>query len=166
MKWYEGIMLGFAVFLLVALSGIVSYYFGRQKGRTEIDYSVSMTDTVYVTEFIEVETPVPYEVEVEKTVYLTDTVYVGREMFYILNYQHKKYRGEDYYAEVSGFEVNLDSIAVKVNTAYIDRPILKEVPKTPVVTWGLQLGLGCQYGLVSRRFDVGPYIGIGVEFHF
>lgn len=160
--------------LLIASIGLIvcgllcmqSFYYGKQVGKADSVINMQITDTVFVTDYIEVETPAPYEVKVVKTVYLTDTVYVGREMFYILNYQKKKFRGNDYYAEVSGFEVNLDSIAVKVNTAYIDRPIVKEVKVKPFVTWGVQVGFGAQYGLINKKFDTGPYLGIGVQFNF
>lgn len=51
----------------------------------------------------------------------------------------------------------------------IDGAILDEsvfAPKKKRFGWGVQVGLGAQYGLISRKLDVGPYAGFGIEINF
>lgn len=39
-------------------------------------------------------------------------------------------------------------------------------PKEKRWSWGLQGGFGAGYDVISKRFVVGPYVGVGVEYNF
>lgn len=39
-------------------------------------------------------------------------------------------------------------------------------PKKKRWSWGLQAGFGAGYDIISKRFVVGPYAGVGVEYNF
>jgi hypothetical protein len=39
-------------------------------------------------------------------------------------------------------------------------------PKKKRWSWGLQVGFGAGYDVISKRFVVGPYAGAGVEYNF
>ncbi len=160
-------MLGAAAIMLVALGFIVSYRYGFDKGSKQSTIVVDTPDTTIIENFIEVGDPTPIEVEVIKTIYIHDTIWIDDENFFdSLDYERKIYRGLDYYCEVSGFEPQLDSIAVRHTTTYVERPIIMEKEIKPRLSWGIQIGFGTQYGVLSKRFDVGPYLGIGVQYNF
>lgn len=38
--------------------------------------------------------------------------------------------------------------------------------RKPWISHGLQIGFGCQWGMINRKLDVGPYIGYGVTINF
>lgn len=39
-------------------------------------------------------------------------------------------------------------------------------PHTPIVEHGINFGIGVQYGICGNKFDIGPYIGYGVNIKF
>jgi len=43
---------------------------------------------------------------------------------------------------------------------------IKQKKKNLGVGLGVHLGFGAQYGLFSKSFDVGPYIGVGIQFSY
>ena len=51
-----------------------------------------------------------------------------------------------------------------INGAILDAS--KFAPKKKRFGWGVQAGVGAQYGLFSQKFDVGPYVGVGFEINF
>ena len=51
-----------------------------------------------------------------------------------------------------------------IEGAIIDGSNLR--PKPNYWTLSLQGGLGAQYGLINNKFDIGPYVGVGVSYNF
>jgi len=162
----KNLLLAAAAFLLCGLFCTQSFYYGRRKGRGET--IITPPDTLYVHDTIVDEKPVPYEVRVIDTVLrqVRDTIWMDDELWEEVAMVRKTYVGEGYWCQVSGIEPQLDSIRVQHTTAYIDRPIVQKERYKPKFTFGVQLGIGSQYGLVNKHFDVGPYLGIGVQYNF
>ena len=51
-----------------------------------------------------------------------------------------------------------------IEGAIIDGSNLR--PKPNYWTLSLQGGMGAQYGLINNKFDIGPYMGVGVSYNF
>lgn len=51
-----------------------------------------------------------------------------------------------------------------IDAAIIETPTKKDSPKRWNV--GLQIGIGGQYGIIHKTFDVGPYVGVGLSYGF
>lgn len=51
-----------------------------------------------------------------------------------------------------------------IQGAMVDKGRFAQKPKRWNI--GLQAGIGVQYGLIGRGFDVGPYVGIGLSYGF
>lgn len=51
-----------------------------------------------------------------------------------------------------------------IEGAVIDKSKLN--PKKDRWNFGIQLGIGTQYGIINNSFDVGPYLGVGVQYNF
>ena len=51
-----------------------------------------------------------------------------------------------------------------MNGAAIENSIM--VPRKKRINFGIQVGFGCHYGLISKSMDIGPYGGVGVEYNF
>lgn len=50
-----------------------------------------------------------------------------------------------------------------IQGAVLDKSKLVRKPK---FSWGIQFGVGGQYGLVHKNWDVGPYLGVGGQLNF
>ncbi len=78
--------------------------------------------------------------------------------------ERRVYEDSTYRAVVSGYKPSLDSLRIYTTSMQID------VTKPPVppkrITFGVQVGIGAQYGLVRKQFDIGPYVGVGVQYNF
>lgn len=53
-----------------------------------------------------------------------------------------------------------------MNGAVLDKDIYLRREKKKRWGVGVQVGIGGQYGLVHKQFDVGPYVGIGISYNF
>lgn len=163
MKWYHYIIIGIAIPLLVWLS----FHIGYNKGRREPIASKVDTLTVY-KERVSIR---PKEVlslnysnlSVPAIVFQTDTLtqIIYQHDTLTLPTEHKRYyQPNEYELEISGIAPRLDYIKT-----YTKEQIVTNTVK-PRWSFGVQLGIGCQYGLIRRQFDAGPYLGIGVEYNF
>lgn len=66
------------------------------------------------------------------------------------------------------FFVKTDNPYINFGTiegAYLDNTIPTKTKKVKF-SWGFQLGVGVQYGLIKKTWDVGPYAGFGVGLSF
>lgn len=52
----------------------------------------------------------------------------------------------------------------QIDGAYLDKDVAQV--KRIKFSWGLQLGIGAQYGLIKKNWDVGPYAGFGIGLSF
>lgn len=137
----------FWIFLLTLVLGIVIGWLCRPKHTQETE-SVPQTDTVYVFDTITIDTPVVVykekghliEVPVRDTIRVHDTLYMQ------LQTEKKIYKGEDYYAEVSGYCPRLDYIQVYPQTRYIKETKIQPVDKTYRVAAGVEMAyIGTAY---------------------
>lgn len=163
MKWFHYILIGIAIPLLVWLSFSIGYNKGhREPIASKVDTLTVYKERVYIR---------PKETlslnysnfDLPTIVFQTDTLtmIVFQHDTILLPTEHKRYyQPNEYEMEISGIAPRLDYI----KTFTKEQTITKTVK--PRWSFGVQLGIGCQYGLIQRQFDVGPYMGVGVEYNF
>ena len=162
MKWYHYILIG----TLLPLTIWASFRIGLKKGQREPIIAKTDTITIYKEKMqykpkeaarIKVGTiSIPEVLALHDTV--THTIVLEREQVV--------YADTCFVAWVSGYEPSLDSIAIRIPYRTITKTVQVPQVKKQRVTFGVQAGVGAQYGLISRKFDVGPYIGAGVSVNF
>lgn len=122
-----------------------------------IEREVVQKDTIVVKDTVVLEKPVPYKVTKTEAVLVpvSDTVRVHDTLYVSLPFEKKFYKGEDYYAEVSGYSPRLDYLQVYQKEVTIT--------KTEIETIRLrnQLSLGAELGYIGR-----PYIPIYLEYSY
>ena len=101
-----------------------------------------LTDTLVVVDTHIVEKPVTIKVATEKIslVAVHDTIVVNDTVFVPIPIETKTYKGEDYFAEISGYKANLERIEVYPKTKVIS----KTVTTTQMVTYRNRLRLGLE----------------------
>lgn len=115
------------------------------------------TDTLWMHDTITIEKPVPIEqtrkdtllVEVHDTTRIHDTLYVALPM------ESKTYKGEDYLAEISGYNASLDRIEVYPKQVVIS----KTETTTEYLTKKNAIGVGLEVNYITS-----PYIPIYLEY--
>lgn len=122
-----------------------------------------VTDTIYKTNTIFIEKPIPDTVYITK--YITDTLYTTDSVKTEVNIPISTtiYKDSTYEASVSGFKASLDYFKVfpKETTIYKDKTLeIKE--KQPLIKHGIQVGVG--YLPLSNKIE--PYIGYGLQINF
>lgn len=122
-----------------------------------------VTDTIYKTNTIFIEKPIPDTVYITK--YITDTLYTTDSVKTKVNIPISTtiYKDSTYEASVSGFKASLDYIKVfpKETTIYKEKTLeIKE--KQPLIKHGIQVGVG--YLPLSNKIE--PYIGYGLQINF
>ena len=122
-----------------------------------------VTDTIYKTNTIFIEKPIPDTVYITK--YITDTLYTTDSVKTEVNIPISTtiYKDSTYEASVSGFKASLDYIIVfpKETTIYKEKTLeIKE--KQPLIKHGIQVGVG--YLPLSNKIE--PYIGYGLQINF
>lgn len=122
-----------------------------------------VTDTIYKTNTIFIEKPIPYTVYITK--YITDTLYTTDSVKTEVNIPISTtiYKDSTYEASVSGFKASLDYFKVfpKETTIYKEKTLeIKE--KQPLIKHGIQVGVG--YLPLSNKIE--PYIGYGLQINF
>lgn len=146
-----------AAFLVCSLA---SYFAGEHKGyKRGISELTTKTDTVWRTDTHFVDRPVEKWHEVEKLVYVpvndTTLIHVHDTTYIALEREIKGYSGDNYEAQVSGIQPELDWIKVFPKTAYIkETKMIKRrwtfgVTAGPGVVWNGQIhgGVGIVAGL-------------------
>ena len=122
-----------------------------------------VTDTIYKTNTIFIEKPIPDTVYITK--YITDTLYTTDSGKTEVNIPISTtiYKDSTYEASVSGFKASLDYFKVfpKETTIYKEKTLeIKE--KQPLIKHGIQVGVG--YLPLSNKIE--PYIGYGLQINF
>lgn len=122
-----------------------------------------VTDTIYKTNTIFIEKPIPDTVYITK--YITDTLYTTDSVKTEVNIPISTtiYKDSTYEASVSGFKASLDYFKVfpKETTIYKEKTLeIKE--KQPLIKHGVQVGVG--YLPLSNKIE--PYIGYGLQINF
>lgn len=84
----------------------------------------------------------------------------------ILPKENVVYEDSLYTAWVSGVSPSLDSIRIRQKIVTITTQVPYEVVRKRKFTFGVQVGIGPNYGLINKKWDVGPYVGIGIGYNF
>ena len=159
----------YIIFIILLAVGVLSGMFigrsMRPKSEVQIQRdTVTVRDTV--TEYYPVEV-VKEKKEVVK-VAVTDTVRIRDTLYLNLQTEKKIYKGDDYYAEVSGYMASLDRIDVypKTTTITVTQTVTQK-PKS--VAFSLYLGLDAGKAIAQYITpNIGAEIGykrwsLGVE---
>lgn len=124
--------------------------------------TLTVRDTVIerMTEYIDRTVLDTVLVAVSDTVMCRDTVYIRAAAV------QEHYKGEDYDAWVSGWELSgrgpaLDSIYVYPQTRYITTETISVEPRK---RWGIGIQAGYGIGISSGQVKAFPYIGVGISY--
>lgn len=180
------------ILVLLLLVG-VAFLVGRcTKKPVEVEVVQVDTVTIYDTTFI--DKPYPVTEKVVKTIYIpvTDTLRMHDTTFVALPRTQKEYSDSLYRAWVSGFQPNLDSIAIFQKTQYITKTV--SVPRLPKMAispdvsalggpgmfflgagakldmWAgnWRLSPGVDYGLIwnGGKWTHGPVVTVSANYNF
>lgn len=133
--------------IIIALSilviGFIIGLLCRPKQYTEA--TTNERDTTYVTDTHTIEKPVPVTKIIRDTILVpvTDTLRLRDSVFIALPKETKTYKGEEYYAEVSGYRPSLDVIQVYPKTEVISET------RREIVRHKNYLSVGTEVGYVS-----------------
>lgn len=150
MKWYK-------IIIVVCLC-LLAFFIGRCSS-PPIKEDIIHRDTTYIHQ---IDTQFVYKdkiIEKTKTISIKDTIFIN-DTIYV---ESKVY--QDSFANIffSGYKAEIDSIQYFIprDTFYINITQIKKK------RWGISIqgGIGVNYGLIHKSFDVGPYIGIGVSYN-
>ena len=104
-----------------------------------------LTDTLVVVDTHIIEKPILIERTIKDSllVAIHDTIVIRDSVFVPIPIEKKTYKGEDYFAEISGYKANLDRIEVYPKTKVIS----KMETTTQAVTFcnGLTIGIDAEY---------------------
>lgn len=159
------IKISFAL-LVLALAIWASYKIGYKKGQREP--ITTQTDTItIVREKVSLRPKEIARIEygtisIPSVVAIRDTI----NNTIVLPKENVMYEDSLYTAWVSGVSPSLDSIRIRQKVVTITTQVPYEVVKHRKFSVGVQLGFGPQYGLINKRWDVGPYVGIGIGYNF
>ena len=123
------------------------------------------SDTVVVVDTHYIEKPVPVEVwkDIEKPVYIavkdTMVVHTHDTLIFAVERETKRYSGEDYEAQVSGVEPQLDWIKTFPKTV----TITNTVQDTRRLTFGITAGPGIVW---NGSLHAGVGVVAGVQYRF
>lgn len=106
--------------LILALGFVLGLLCRTEHFRDEVKM---IKDTLVVVDTHIVEKPVTIKVTTEKIslVAVHDTIVVNDTVYVPIPIEKKTYKGEDYFAEISGYKANLDRIEVYPKTTTISK---------------------------------------------
>ena len=130
---------------LLVIIGILIGVLCRPKHIRESTKKV--TDTLVVIDTHIIEKPVPVRVTHKETLYVAvhDTTIVNDTVFVPIPIERKIYKGEDYFAEISGYKANLDRIEVYPKT--------KVISKTETTTQTVTNRNTLRFGIDARYYS-------------
>ena len=142
------------IYLGVLVLGVVIGLLCRVPHYREV---VEQIDTIVVVDTHIIEKPVPIKVTNKETLYVAvhDTTFVKDSVFVPIPIERKTYKGEDYFAEISGYKANLERIEVYPKTKVIS----KTETTTQTVTHCNRLRLGIEANYYST-----PFVPIYLEY--
>lgn len=162
LKYFWRILILTASFIFgYAIRGCDDRLFSERVAVTRTD-TLTVRDTVIerMTEYIDRTVLDTVLVAVSDTVMSRDTVYIRAAAV------QEHYKGEDYDAWVSGWELSgrgpaLDSIYVYPQTRYITSESIFVAPRK---RWGIGIQAGYGIGISSGQVKAFPYIGVGISY--
>lgn len=149
--------------LILALLALGCYLIGYFRAREHFrDVTKMVTDTLIVRDTHVIEKPALVEqtrketllVQVHDTVRIKDTLYIP------LPKETKTYKGEEYYAEVSGYKPSLDRIEVYPKTTTISKTETIIQKPSP---WRVSLDIGLDYSRMEAKY-ISPNIGAEIGY--
>lgn len=142
-------------YLVVVVVGIVIGLLCRPRAFSEVENNT--TDTLIIRDTQIIEKPVEVEKKVKEIVYVAvhDTTHIKDSVFVPIILESKTYKGEDYFAIVSGYEANLDYIETYPKTTFVTEYINQTVTKRN----HLAIGVEASYSTI-------PYIPIYIEYSY
>lgn len=138
-------------YIVIGLVGVVIGLLCRPNHIREVTQKVTDTLVVIDTHIIEKPVLVERTVKEYRTVAVHDTTIVKDSIYVVLPIEKKIYKGEDYLAEISGYNPILERIEVYPKTTTI--------VKTQTVTKCNQLAIGAEI-----QYNGAPYIPIYLEY--
>ena len=153
---------------VLVVGALIGGYFAGKGARPEVGVKIErdtliIRDTVtkYKPQYITRDIIHHELVEVKDTITINDTTYLP------LPVERRVYEDSSYRAVVVGIRPELESISVFPETKIITQTITQTIqPKPTRFGVGVQVGFGACYGLVGKKVDAGPYIGVGVSYNF
>lgn len=146
---------------LFVLFGVLMFFVGRFTKETETEI-LTRIDTV-----VRVDTFEYWRTEF-KDIYIYDTIEVVKEkekVVYIKD-EPKLYTDstDKYQIKINAVKLYDYNLTLFDNdtVVYSKETIVKKEKWKPEFYWSI--GIGVHYGLVYRKFDVGPYVGFGLKF--
>lgn len=132
--------LGLFLLLLVFVVGAVVGFYVTKRLFRDATKMVVVSDTTYIHDTTRIV--LPSEIKYIKTtdtllVMVTDTLMLHDTTYVVLQKEEKEYRGEDYYAKVSGYRPSLDIIEVYPKTTIINNTL---APKKNNLSLGIDVG--------------------------
>ena len=151
------------VFLLLQAILIFCAWLTIERKRATRNEPEIQCDTIYRVDTLKVTDPVEVikerRVDIHDTIMVsvTDTIVRNDTIYVNLPREIRRYSGESYKAEVSGYDPRLDWIDV-----YPEREIITKVERIKPSRWslGIQGGIG-----LGMDLKVTPYIGIGISYN-
>ena len=133
--------------LSILVAGFVIGLICRPKQYAEA--TTNERDTTYVTDTHTIEKPVPVTKIIRDTILVpvTDTLRLRDSVFIALPKETKTYKGEEYYAEVSGYRPSLDVIQVYPKTEVISET------RREIVRHKNYLSVGTEVGYVNNVYN-------------
>ena len=121
-----------------------------------VETTVIERDTTYVVDTHTIEKPIPVSKVVKDTmlVVVRDTIRIKDTLYITLPRETKTYKGEEYYAEVSGYKPSLDLIQVYPKTEYITETRREIVRQKNFLSVGAEVQyIGCFYNYAYVEYE-------------
>ncbi len=141
--------------LFFILSAFIAGFLIGRHSMSSTETVITVRDTVTVPHPVVKDSVIIRYVTRRVPVVTTDTVRLTDSVFVELPVTAKEYRGDGYYARVSGFEPSLDSIAFE-STAISHIP-----PRRHASRWGLGITAGIG---VTPDLRLQPSITVGITY--
>ncbi len=159
--------------VLLSIFIIISLVLGGLLLRSPRTETITKTriDTVYVD--VHIIDSVPYPIVDTRYITRVDTlvqyIYDSIPVYFPIEISTQEWTGRvdslgTYIATVEGFSAKLKGIEFDLRIPSVNTYV--EVSKRKRWNLGIQAGIGPQYGLINKQWDVGPYIGLGLMYSF
>ena len=153
----------FILLLAIMMVGVVAgMWLCRLSYAPEREVDVQK-DTIFVRDTVVVEKPTEIRTEyvAEKIlVEVRDTMWLHDTLFIQLPMQKKFYREDTYYAEVSGYNPNLDYLEIYQRTVTISKTETIIQKPSP---WRVSLDIGLDYSRMEAKY-ISPNIGAEIGY--
>ena len=154
---------------ILVVGAFIGGWFAGKGRRQVISQRDTVTTVITIRDTITQYQPkyITKEVIRKELVEVTDTVTINDTTYIALPFERREYADSNYRAVVTGFCPELESISVYPKTQIVTQTITQTIEKKPTrFGVGVQVGFGASYGLVGKKVDSGPYIGVGVSYNF